>query len=73
MKELCRKCGGELFDKVLLDDNGHIAIDTGSAVHLESEGEKKFFVCPHCGARNVTAPCTSKDGMPQRRITHAED
>jgi hypothetical protein len=73
MKELCRKCSGVLFDKVLLD-NGSIQInsETGSKVRLEREGEKMFFRCPYCGAKNVTIPCTSKDGLTQRKITHAE-
>ena len=71
MKELCRKCGEELFEWDLLD--GHAEMALGSKTRLESDGEKKFFTCPYCKAKNVTAPTTSKNGLHHRRITHVED
>jgi len=73
MKELCRKCGKELFKKNLLDDNGHVAIDPNSKVGLESEGDRKFFRCPHCGAKNITIASTSKDGASGMFISHWEE
>lgn len=42
MEELCHMCRGELLDKVPLDNKGHVAIDAGSKVRSESEGDKKL-------------------------------
>jgi hypothetical protein len=72
VKELCRRCQGEVFEKIPLDDKGNIAIEAGSKVRFESEGDKKYFVCPHCGAKNILSAFTSKDGAPQMRIIRAE-
>ena len=35
MQEKCRKCGAILFDKVLIDDKGHWAIDEKTPLDLE--------------------------------------
>lgn len=73
MKELCRKCKGELFDKVVLNGKGHLAMSASNQLPLKSEGDKKFFVCPHCGAKNIVVGAPPQEGLPQLRISHAED
>lgn len=73
MKELCRKCRGVLFEKVLLDENGFVAMSSDKSLSLKLEGEKKFFVCPHCGAKNIVIGSPPKDGVPQIRISHTEE
>ena len=73
MHEKCRKCGAILFDKVLLDDRGHWAIDEKTPLNLESEAGVDFFRCPTCKAKNVVVSATSTHGLPQLKITHAKD
>lgn len=73
MKELCRKCNGVLFEKVLLNDQGLLAMSANKSLSLISEGEKKFFLCPHCGAKNIVISSSPKEGIAQMRISHAEE
>jgi DNA-directed RNA polymerase subunit RPC12/RpoP len=64
---------GVLFKKVLLDNKGFVAMFSDKPLSLKSEGEKKFFVCPHCGARNIVMSSPPKEGVPQIRISHVHE
>jgi len=73
MEEKCRKCGKTLFKKVLLDEQGHTAIDESTPISLESDDKESFFKCPHCLAKNIVVSSTSQYGVPQLRISHVKE
>lgn len=72
MEQKCLKCGRVLFDKVCLDDKGHMAMSADSKVKLECDGAGQFFKCPHCAAKNVVVQSTSAHGLPQIRVSHVK-
>ena len=73
MEQKCLNCGGVLFEKVLLDDKGHTAMDVDTPLDMESDDEDRFFRCPHCSAKNVVVGATSSDGLSQSRISHIKN
>jgi hypothetical protein len=73
MQEKCRKCGAILFNKVLIDDKGHWAIDEKIPLALESEAGDNFFRCPACKAKNIVVSATSIHDLPQLKISHTKD
>lgn len=72
MEEKCLKCGGVLFEKVPLDDKGHMAMNADAPLELESDGVDNFFKCPHCSAKNVVVESSSPHGLPQLRISRVK-
>ena len=73
MEEKCLKCGGVLFKKVPLDEKGHMAIDENTPLDLESDGNDRFFKCPHCSAKNVVKVTINTTGIEQHEISHIKD
>lgn len=73
MNVLCKKCEGKLFSKNLIDEHGHFAIDPNDALPLRREGSKSFFICPHCNAKNIIVDAPPIQGVPQMRISNAEE
>jgi len=66
----CKKSGGLLFGLTSLDDNnpdGPKGIVGNPEFKQSAEG--RYFVCPHCKARNMTAKIAGEP--PQLQITHA--
>lgn len=51
--ETCRNCGEVLFQTKIEDTGETTMVDPG--VWPESDGETKFFRCPACDGRNMTA------------------
>ena len=58
MEVKCLNCGGVLFHKVPLDDEGNWAIDTETAIPIEDDETDSFYRCPHCSAKNVVIDLT---------------
>lgn len=73
MEEKCRSCGGTLFNKVLLDDEGHWAMDQETPLNLEHEEGDYFYKCPHCSAKNVVVDSTGTGDIPQHGISHIKN
>lgn len=69
----CLKCGGILFERVLLDNKGHTAMDQKTALQLQTDEHGPYFKCPHCSAKNAVVHAGSSDGLPQTRISHIRD
>jgi DNA-directed RNA polymerase subunit RPC12/RpoP len=72
MEEKCLNCGGTLFEKVLLDDKGHLAMSADSALELETDGVDHFYRCPSCSAKNVVIDSESRSGLLELRISHVK-
>ena len=61
----CLACDQVMFSKGLVDDKDHIGRAKGrSGVKLESDDADWYYVCPHCGAKNVV--------LPQLHISHVK-
>ena len=73
MKEKCLKCKDVLFQKGLLDKNGHMGMDLKTQLDLQSDGDDKVFICPYCSAKNVISETKSKGGLSKFRISHIKE
>jgi len=72
MEEKCLKCGRTLFEKVPLDDKGHMAMNADAPLELESDGVDHFYRCTHCSAKNVVVESRSPHGLLQLRVSHVK-
>jgi hypothetical protein len=72
MEQICLACGSDMFETVLLDEHGHIAMDKSFPLSLESDEIDDYFKYPSCTAKNVVHHSTSPHGLPQIRISHVK-
>ena len=68
----CMKCGEVMFEKVRLDAEGHMAVDTPTQAELHQDEDDIYFKCPKCGAKNLIETDLSPTGLPQLRITRVK-
>jgi hypothetical protein len=73
MKVLCLKCNRELSFRNFFGDNGNPEMNSARYFRYDAEGDKRFIECPHCGAKNITALTTSKDGRPELQLIGVEE
>ena len=68
--QLCLACDKVLFRKVPLDVAGHFAKFEGDNVEVKTEDDELFFVCSHCGAKNVVVSEAQVGEGVRLRISH---
>ena len=69
----CLACDEAMFRKGLLGDRGHLGrAKGGDPVKLESDDADVYYVCPHCGAKNVVLSEQSPHGLLRLRISHVK-
>jgi hypothetical protein len=70
---LCKKCGEVLFRLGPLDGAGlHWAIYQEDE-RFEHSGDKMFYRCGRCGAKNIYVEGPRQHGVPKLMLSHAED
>ena len=71
LDQQCLACDEVMFRKGLLADKGQFGRGKGGDdVMLESDDADVYYVCPHCGSKNVVLSEQSPLGLPQLRISH---
>jgi hypothetical protein len=66
----CKKCGGLLFGLTSVDDNDRAGPKAIVGIpDFRQRPEGNYFVCPHCGAKNMTVNLGGNP--PQMKISHA--
>ena len=73
MKVLCLKCNRQLSFRNIFGDKGISEMNSDRFLRYGAEGDKGFIECAHCGAKNITALTTSKDGRPQLQLIRVEE
>lgn len=72
-EEKCRRCGELLYKATPLINEDKLTPETipdtvpcdmVPRLDLKSNGVDRFFECPRCGAKNVTASRSNKKGEP---------
>ena len=58
----CLKCNELVIETGMQLDNGSFCVDPGSRLETLREGDRKFLVCPHCGAKNLLVSEPSESG-----------
>lgn len=54
--------------------HGIVVIEKIGEPNFQQEGPKSFYVCPHCGAKNITHTRPSKhEGLYTAELDHWED
>lgn len=64
----CRNCGKVMFESVLLDKKGNMAISSDSKIRSKNTEEGFFIICPHCSFENSTITSTSSEGLLQFKL-----
>ena len=65
----CMKCGAVMFEKVRLDAEGHMAVNTATQAEMDQDEDDLYFRCQKCGAKNMVEMDLSPTGLPQLRFT----
>ncbi len=70
LDQQCLACDKVMFQKTPLDESGDFARIHESQTTLESDKYDVYFVCPHCGAKNVVASEAREGEGVRLRISH---
>ena len=65
----CMKCGTVMFEKVRIDAEGHMAVNTATQAEMDQDEDDLYFRCQKCGAKNMVEMDLSPTGLPQLRFT----
>jgi hypothetical protein len=69
----CLACDKVMFQTRPLDESGDFARIHDSETTVESDADDVYFVCPHCGAKNVVVSEARKGEGVRLRISHIKN
>ncbi len=64
----CRNCGKEMFNSVLLDNKGNMAISFESKMKYINKEDGFFIICPFCLYENATITIQKDNEPPQFKL-----